>query len=170
MANIIFIQGILHPDINSKKLISELTKAGHQVTFFPSFYFIIDTNKHFDLIAKVNEFLKTHDGEYVVVGHSFGGVLAHCLSPEVYTKISKIITVASPHIGKNPLVRAAVSKLPYQHNLWVRRITIGYYFDTIVPFWDTRHPQTSKHITRMGMHGSLLRGTGEIKFLLHFFN
>lgn len=168
MANIIFIQGILHPEINSRNLISQLAKRGHHVIFFPSFYFIIDTKKQLALVDKVNEYLDTHEGEFVIIGHSFGGILAHSLKPELYKKISQIITLASPHTGKNPVVLSAISKLPLVTNLWVRRTTVGYYMDTVVPFWDTPHPQTSKHINRIGIHGSLLRGKGEVEFLDHF--
>lgn len=166
MANIIFIQGILHPESNSKQFIAELTKQGHQVTFFPLFYFITETKKHHSLIEKVNHFLDTSDQEFIIVGHSFGGILAHCLRLDLYHKISKIITIASPHAGKNPVVLHAISKLPYHQDLGTQRITLGYFLDVVVPFWDTRHPQTDKHILRIGGHTSALFLKHETNFLV----
>lgn len=149
MTRILFLQGI-HNFSLREGFLKEVSEAtGLPVDHFPMHYGLNDMKKHRELIGKANALIEGSDDRFIVLGHSFGGELAYCLSDAAYQKIDRIVTFASPH----KLSFARRRGLPFRENVPVAsRDSYGFYFDPVVPFFLTKHPTARAHKNVVGTH------------------
>ena len=159
MKRIIFIQGILTSDMLCNDFLQDLRDNGFEVIYFPLFYKLHQVDKEKELINKINEFLQnTKDSEYIILGHPFGGMLSYCLDKENYKKVSKIITVASPHTLPYRWFKSIIKELNYDPDCksdHIKQSSVGSLFDTIVPFIFAKYKNSNKHRIFFGGHNRI---------------
>lgn len=171
MQKIVFIQGIHYLNFRTKPLFKALHSLGYEVVFFPLFYTVHQTEKQLELIEKINTYLKESitDEQVILLGHSFGGILAYSLDDEVYQKVSKIITVGSPHSVTYRWFQKTLNKLPYKQEVSVTlQRSYGFFFDTTVPFVFTRHSSSIVHKNFWATHNQFLQSKRFVKKLFAF--
>lgn len=163
MKKLLFIQGIHNKENFTKSFREYLTSKNYKVIHFPEFYFVHQTDKQKELINKIENYLDTlpDNEKIVIVGHSFGGVLSYSLGEKYYNKISKIITVGSPHTVKFKWFKKIQEKLNYKNNIIeinpeIQNFSFGFYFDKTVPFIFTKY-KNSKHINFFNNHNSFIK-------------
>lgn len=168
MERIIFIQGIHNFRLRNYSLFKLLKSMGHEVVHFPMFYSVNQTEKHKDLIDRLNTFLDDNQYRYSLLGHSFGGIIAYSLKEEHYSKIDRIITVASPHQVRFKWFKRIVDRLPYvQQEIIVKdQRSYGFFFDTTVPFIFTGRRRGVVHKNLIGTHNLILNSPSLIKKIL----
>lgn len=153
MAKILFIQGI-HNYSLKERFVQDVSEAtGMEVVYFPADYGIADTKRQLELIEKANGYIRESEERFILLAHSFGGILAYCLEDAVYEKVDRIITFASPHQVPFAWFKALIGKLPYKSEVPVQeQESCGFYFDLTVPFIFTRYRDTCRHKNFIGMH------------------
>jgi len=153
MLKILFIQGIHNFSLKERfiKDVSEATEM--EVVHFPLLYGLTETAKHAELIQKIDAYIEQSDDRFIILAHSFGGILAHCLSDHTYEKVDKILTFASPHSVPFGWFTELVQRLPYRAQVPVSiQKSCGFFFDLNVPFFVTRNPHAHAHKNFLGTH------------------
>lgn len=93
----------------------EMMRKEHLVDDVVLFSYSIQTTTLDEIVARAYDEMKAHPSkEFVVVGHSLGGLIS--LSLDIHPKVSSIITVASPLYGLtiNRFLKAMLSfRSPY---------------------------------------------------------
>ncbi len=141
---------------------------GIEVHYFPMFYSLHHTNKQLALIHEINSFLEKEDGQFILLGHSFGGIISYSLREDLYRKIDSIITIASPHQVNFDWFKRILVKLPYKTHIKVRiQRSYGFLFDTTVPFIFTKYLNSHSHKNLIGTHNSILNRGSWVKKLLY---
>lgn len=167
MKKVIFIQGIHNFRFRNYLILKAFESIGMDVFYFPMFYTLHQTDKHLALIGEINSFLEKEDGKFILVGHSFGGVISYSLKEELYKKIDSIITIASPHQVKFVWFRKIINKLPYKTHIQVReQKSYGFLFDTTVPFIFTKYNNSHIHKNLVGTHNIILNSSSLVKKLV----
>ena len=169
MKKIIFIQGIHNDGVMDRLMLESLEAMGFEVVYFPLFYTLYEPEKQLALISRINEFLEALDeGERVVVlGHSFGGIIAYSLRDDLYTKVEKIVTVASPHRVGFKWFRDIRDQLPYKKDVVVdEQISYGLLFDGRVPFFLTKYPKAKHYHVFLSAHNTVLTSRSLIRKLV----
>ena len=124
---------------------------------FPLFYTLYEEDKQKHLISRINKYLEKSSDQYILVGHSFGGIIAYSLSENAYKRINKIITIASPHRVPFKWFKRIINKIPYKQSVNVEeQLSYGFLFDTTVPFIFTKHNSSKKHKNLLGEHNLIL--------------
>ena len=167
MRKIIFIQGIHNFELRNRFILAALRAAGFEVSFFPIFYTVHQTRKQLELIGKIEAHLAASDDRFILLGHSFGGILAYSLREELYAKVDRIITVAAPHQVGFGWFRSVLARLPYRSDVSVQhQESYGFLFDTTVPFIFTRYAGAGRHRNLLGTHNRLLNSRTFVNRLL----
>jgi len=157
MTKVVFIQGIHNAENHNKLFLEQFRDAGMEVIHFPLFYTLKEYDRQLELIQKINEYMEETDGRFIIIGHSFGGILSYCLREDLYQKVDKIITVASPHQVEFKWFKKILSRLPYRREVGVPdQQSYGFVFDTTVPFIFTRYTSAQKHQNLIGTHNRIL--------------
>jgi len=137
---VIFIQGIYTFNLRSRFVLKTLHSLGIEVVYFPMFYALHQTDKHIDLINQINCFLEKENGTFTIIGYSFGGIISYSLREDLYSKIDRIITIASPHQVKFKWFRKIIDRLPYKSDIKLeRQETYGFFLDPVVPYTFTKY-------------------------------
>ena len=156
MTKILFIQGIHNFSLREQFVKDVKEATGLEVVYFPYLYGLMDTDKQLELIGKVNAHIAGDDSRYIILAHSFGGILAYCLEEKTYEKVEQIITFGAPHQVQFAWFKDTLSKLPYRTEVDVPlQKSCGFYFDFTVPFFFTRHPHAKSHTNHIGSHTSV---------------
>ena len=170
MQKIIFIQGIHNSPIRNKIILSLLQSLSGNVVYFPLFYTLEQTDKQLELIKTIDNYLEKSEGDHIILGHSFGGIITYSLKEKNYRKVSQIITVASPHTVPFIWFKEILSKLPYKTTIKVnKQKSYGFLFDMTVPYLFTKYPQVDSHKTLLGTHNILLKSETFIKKIYFLF-
>jgi pimeloyl-ACP methyl ester carboxylesterase len=171
MKKVIFIQGIHNLQFRNKPLFKALHSLGYEVIFFPVFYAIHQTEKQLELLEKINTYLdeSSPNEEFLLLGHSFGGILAYSLNDTSYQKVGKIITVGSPHSVTYKWFRNTLDKVPYREEVPVAlQRSYGFFLDTLVPFVFTRKPSAQVHKNFFGTHNQFLQSKRFVRKIFSF--
>jgi predicted alpha/beta hydrolase family esterase len=167
MQKIIFIQGIHNFKIRNYIILKALESLGTKVYYFPMFYSVYQTDKHIQLIDEVNALLTKEDGRFILIGHSFGGIICYSLKKELYAKIDTIITIASPHLVPFAWFKKILANIPYKPDVIVpKQISYGFYCDGVVPYIFTKYPHSQQHTNLWGTHNTVLNSNSLILKLL----
>ena len=167
MKKIIFIQGIHNDGLMDRLMLESLEGMGFEVVYFPLFYTLYEPEKQRWLIEQINDFLGGIEERVIVLGHSFGGILTYSLRDDLYVKIEKIVTVASPHRVRLGWFKEILAKLPYKKDVKVdEQISYGLLFDKTVPFIFTKYHQSDRHHILPATHNEVLTTRSLIRKLL----
>lgn len=150
---ILFIQGIHNYSLKEQfvKDVSEAT--GYEVIYHPVDYGLFSKNKQLSLLEDLNRIIEETDDRFIILAHSFGGILAHSLDTKSYAKVDKIISFASPHSLPLTLLKNLTEHLPYNRQIPVAiQESCGFYADTTVPFFFTRNKHGKSHKNYLGTH------------------
>ena len=140
---------------------------GYDVIYFPHYYLLEDTKEHIKLIEKINEYLEDSEHEHVLIGHSFGGIIAYSLSEKAYAKINKIITIGAPHRVPFNWFLEILAQLPYKKKVNVKdQFSFGLFFDKTVPFLFTKHKSSKSHKVIFAKHNYILGDSSFLKKVL----
>lgn len=150
---IVFIQGI-HNYSLGKRFLADVSEAtGLEITHFPMDYGLFDHKKHLDLLKQVENAVVRTNGKIIILAHSFGGILAHSLSDETYTKVEKVITLATPHGLPTTAFKRLTGHLSYRSKLPVPlQESCGFYMDLTVPYFFTKNKNSARHLNHIGTH------------------
>jgi hypothetical protein len=131
------------------------------------FYSTEETHKHLKLIEEVNNFIEKGSERFIILGHSFGGIISYSLRKELYNKIDKIITVASPHRANIKWLKELLRKIDYNKEINIsNNRSFGFFFDKTVPFFFTKYSRSSCHKNLFGTHNSILHSKAIIKEII----
>lgn len=167
MKKVIFIQGIHNFRFRNYFIFKALESVGKEVYHFPMFYSLHQVDKHLALITQINSFLEKEDGKFILLGHSFGGIICYSLREDLYEKIDSIVTIASPHQVKFKWFRKILNKLPYKKHIKVKdQRSYGLLLDTTVPFIFTKYDNSNIHQNLIGTHNIILNSSSMVKRLL----
>lgn len=154
---ILFIQGIHNYSLKEKfvKDVSEAT--GYEVIYHPLDYGLFSKRKHHELLQEANRIIQETDDRFIILAHSFGGILAHSLEIETYAKVDKVITFATPHSLPLFILKCLTSHIPYKSKIPVAiQESCGFYADTSVPFFITSNKHTKSHKNYLGTHTQVI--------------
>jgi pimeloyl-ACP methyl ester carboxylesterase len=168
MKKLLFVQGILNWATRPKNLLDELQTLGYEVIYFPLYYQTEDLHLQKQLIQNIDKYLRDlpQGEEVILLGHSFGGVIAHSLSTESCKRVEKLLTVASPHNVPLNWFKKIQANLNYQKTPAVEaQYSFGCYLDMVVPFIFTKS-KNSKHKNFLALHNTLLKDKNFIKKIL----
>ncbi|MBP9817096.1 MAG: hypothetical protein KBD05_03670 [Candidatus Pacebacteria bacterium] len=156
MPKLLFIQGI-HNFALTERFIDDVSQGtGLEVVTFQTDYGLVETEKQRELIATIEAHLTGSDDRFIILAHSFGGILAYCLSDAAYANVDKIITFATPHQVPFRWFTNILKKLPYRPIVPVEvQTSCGFFFDTTVPFLFTKHQHGTTHRNFVGTHTSV---------------
>lgn len=153
MRKVIFIQGIYTFNLRSKLVLKALRSLDIEVVYFPMFYALHQTDKHINLINQINSFLEKENGKFTIIGYSFGGILSYSLREDLYSKVDRIVTIASPHQVKFKWFRKIIDRLPYKKDITLeRQETYGFILDPVVPYTFTKYENSKSHKNVLGTH------------------
>ena len=156
MPKILFIQGI-HNFALTERFIDDVSQGtGLEVLTFQTDYGLLETDKQRELIATIETHLAESEDRFIILAHSFGGILAYCLSDAAYKNVDKIITFATPHQVPFGWFKKILNKLPYRPQVPVEiQKSCGFFFDTTVPFLFTKQSHAANHRNFVGTHTSV---------------
>ena len=167
MNKVIFIQGIHNFRFRNYLIFKALESIGKEVYYFPMFYSLHQADKHLALINEINSFLEKEEGKFILLGHSFGGVISYSLREDLYEKIDSIITIASPHQVRFKWFKKIINKIPYKKHIKVReQRSYGFLFDTTVPFIFTKYNNSDPHQNLIGTHNFILNSRSLVKKII----
>ncbi len=169
--NIIFISGVKTPKSwlkNWREILVE--KFPHsEIHIIDIFYSSKDLKKILEVKEKVLKILEENKST-ILIGHSFGGLLAvsgYLENIKKRNNIKKIITMGSPHILNSKKRKKIKTFLNYEiANIEIPVFTFGGYFDGIVFFTKTKY-KNSFHKNYFVKHNSFLFSKKIIKKVLN---
>jgi pimeloyl-ACP methyl ester carboxylesterase len=153
---ILFIQGIHNFSLRERfvKDVSEAT--GYEVIYHSFDYGLFEKQKHLEFIKEINQIVRETDDRFIILAHSFGGILAHSLDAHTYTKVDRMITFATPHALPHFLLKRLTAHLPYIPHIPVPLESCGFYADFTVPFFLTKSRYAKSHRNYLGTHTQVM--------------
>ncbi len=153
VTKILFIQGI-HNFALTERFIKDVSSGtGLEVITFKKDYGLWDIKKHNELLVDIETYIKEHDERFIILAHSFGGILAYCLSDEAYARVDKIVTFAAPHQVPFSWFKRLLAQLPHRTHVPVpEQISCGFLFDPTVPYFFTKLETALQHKNFVGTH------------------